>query len=331
MNDLMNRQLMAEANAEEERKLLEWRRASAANEARYQRRRRIWEFLGKARTPVARPAPSAEELIARAGVRRLPETNDAGFQRTASAPSRRRFRYRVAVAGTLAAAAIATVILSLPPSIPTFGAVEFIAGPHETTTIRLDDGTVVRLGPSSRIEFNGESPRERQVYFEGVAYFAVARDEARPFVIRTRGGNAEVLGTRFEIRAQNEEVRVVVVEGRVALQADGERKEVAANQMGHAGTNQPPTVVDVEDVNDFVGWIDGLLVFQATPLDQVARELSERYGVKIDIQDEELARREVTAWLRQQSFDAALTAVCGAVGAICTISHDGATMRLPAR
>lgn len=327
----MTRQLMAETNAEEERRLLAWRQASAANEARYDRRRRLWNVLEKVRTPVNRAPPRAEDLIARAGIHRI-----AGRDEADGEPPRlgwwrsRRARYSTMIGG-IAAAAIAAVIITGPRDSPTFGAVEFIAGPHETTTIRLDDGTVVRLAPSSRIEFDGRSPRERQVRFEGVAYFAVARDEARPFIIRTRGGNAEVLGTRFEIRAEDEAMRVVVVEGRVALESVGQRKEVTANQMGHAGIEQAPTVVAVEDVNDFIGWVDGLLVFQATPLDRVARELSERYGVEVEIQDEELGRREVTAWLRQQSFDAALTAVCGAVGAICTIGPEGATMQVPPR
>jgi transmembrane sensor len=225
------------------------------------------------------------------------------------------------------------VMLGLPRPAPDapFGAVEFIAGPHEAHTIRLDDGTVVRLAPGSRIQFNGRSSRERRVTFEGVGYFAVARDEARPFIIRTEGGDAEVLGTRFELRTERDAMRVVVVEGSVALQAVGQRMQVSANQMGHAGTDRPPTVVDVEDVSDFLGWVNGLLVFQATPLRQVARELADHYGVEIEILDEELARREVTAWLREQSFNAALTAVCGAVGASCTIHRDRATMDLPRR
>jgi transmembrane sensor len=330
MNELITRHLMADTTAEEDRLLLDWRRASPLNEARYRSRRRVWQFLARARTSVSRRAPSADEIIAHTGVSWLGEGRDRSGGPAPHAREGFRAWHQVAMIGAVAAAAGAAVMLNLSPPGASFGAVEFIAGPYEATTIRLDDGTVVRLGPGSRIEFNGQSPRARQVYFEGVAYFAVARDEARPFVIHTPGGNAEVLGTRFEIRAQDETMRVVVVEGLVELEAVGQKKEVAANQMGHAGANQPPTVVDVEDVNEFLGWA-GLLVFQETPLAQVARELSQRYQVEITVEDEELARREVTAWLRQQDLDAALTAVCGAVGAICTIGRDGATMRLPRR
>jgi transmembrane sensor len=232
------------------------------------------------------------------------------------------------VAASLAAV---VVVASRPKAEAALGAVEFITGPREVNTLRLDDGTVVRLAPGSRLEFENHSPRVRQVRFEGVAYFAVARDPARPFVIRTRGGDAVVLGTRFELRTRDDETRVVVVEGRVALEAEGARREVASSQMGHVRARQPPTVVDVESVHDFLGWVDGLLVFQSTPLSQVTRELAKHYGVQIEIRDAELARREVTAWLDEQSFDAALTAICGAVGAACRIDTDRAVMSLPRR
>ena len=335
MNEIIARHLMAETTPEEEQRLLEWRRASAENETLYRRRVRLWELLESARESVSRPAPRAEDLVARAGIRPFPgsgDTSPPAASAAAGAPGAdRRAPRRVWWLGAAIAAGIAVLTLTLPhlDRRPSFGAVEFIAGPREAHTIRLDDGTVVRLAPGSRLQFDGKSARERRVTFEGVGYFAVAHDESRPFIIRTGSGEAVVLGTRFELRAERDAMRVVVVEGRVALEAVGQRAEVAANQVGHAGTDQPPTVADVEDVNDLLGWIGGLLVFQATPLRQVVLELERHYGVEIDLRGEQLAEREVTAWLREQSFDAALTAICGAVNAACVIQRDRAIMELP--
>lgn len=248
---------------------------------------------------------------------------------------RRRFtlswRVRVTIAAALAAAAAGVVVVAreFESTIETrFSAVEFITGPEESTTVRLDDGTIVRLAPGSRLEVDNRSTGERRVTFDGVAYFAVARDASRPFIIHTKNGDAHVLGTRFELRTEDTEMRVVVVEGRVALESGGGRTEVAASQMGRAGADRTPTVVDVENVNDFIGWANGLFVYQSTPLSRVARDLAEHYGVEIEIPERQLADREVTAWLREQSFDAAMTAVCGAVGATCHIGLNRAVMRL---
>lgn len=334
MNELIARQLMAETSPVEDARLAEWRGASAENEATYVRCRRVWALLGK--TGRGRPgrAPSAEQLVRRGVVRRLPISPDAGRERRWR-ESRGRSRVRLGAAVVLAATAAAAsvvILISRPGPNVSFGVAEFSTDPHnETSTVGLNDGTVVRLAPGSRLEVDDGSPGMRRVRFEGIGYFAVARDETRPFIVLTEAGNAEVLGTRFELRIEDKKMRVVVVEGRVALQAVGIRKELGANQLGRVSLSQPPTVVDVEDVTEFLAWVDGLFVFQSTPLSQVARELGAHYGVEIEIEDRELADREVTAWLREQSFEAALTAVCGAVGAACTIHRDSAVMRVPVR
>jgi ferric-dicitrate binding protein FerR (iron transport regulator) len=71
MNELITRHLMVETNAEEEARLREWRRASAANEARYRRRRRLWQCLERARLQASHRPPAASEIIAQAGIRQI--------------------------------------------------------------------------------------------------------------------------------------------------------------------------------------------------------------------------------------------------------------------
>jgi ferric-dicitrate binding protein FerR (iron transport regulator) len=294
-------------------------------------RRRVWHLLAAVESPLRYPRPRAEDLIAEAGIRRLPASRTSEPSRGAGPVLKRHLRH-ISFGAAIGAAAAALGVLVLnendAPDAPP-PPIEYAANPSETNAIRLEDGTEVLLAPGSRLKLDGGSSAVRQVSFEGVGYFSVARDETRPFIIRTAGGTAEVLGTSFELKASGNEVRVVVVEGSVALEADGEKREIRMNQMGHASADHPPTVVEVQDVNEFLTWVDGLLVFQSTPLSRVAERLGEHYGMLVEIQDSALASREVTAWLREQNFDPALTAVCSAVGAICTVSRTGATMRLP--
>ncbi len=328
MSDYITKVLTGEATIAEERALRSWRAASETNEARFQRRSELWALLGRVPEGGGRPIPDAAALIANIGVQPLARRHARGGR-----DSRRLWRtLPFASVGALAAIVALILVVWPAPSPPeVFGPVEFIVGPQETNTVRLADGTVVLMAPGSRIRFSEAPADQREIEFEGLGYFSVARDPERPFVVRTPAGDATVLGTRFELRARDEAVRVVVVEGSVALSAEGQEKRIAANQMGHAAANEPPSVVDIPDVTEFVGWIDGLHAFQSTPLHQVARELSAHYGAQIEIRSEELAQQEVTAWLRAQSFDAALTAVCGAVGAVCTIRPDRAVLDLPGR
>src|SRR5207247_1917000 len=117
------------------------------------------------------------------------------------------------VAGALGAAMVGAmaVVVGHPGAAPLatdmlgFGAQEFVTGATEAATIHLRDGTVVRLAPQSRLRLTGV-PGVREVTLDGRAYFAVAKLAGRPFTVKSRGGQAVVLGTRFEVDARGEEM-----------------------------------------------------------------------------------------------------------------------------
>ena len=107
------------------------------------------------------------------------------------------------------------------------GAEQFIADQSGSTTVNLRDGSVVRLAPGSRMRLL-ERAGGRGVFLKGRAFFAVARDTERPFRIQTSAGEVTVLGTRFDLAAENEDLHLVVLEGRVEVAAGGGRTEVTA-------------------------------------------------------------------------------------------------------
>jgi ferric-dicitrate binding protein FerR (iron transport regulator) len=191
-------------------------------------------------------------------------------------------------------------------------------------TVRLGDGTIVRLAPQSRLEVSaasGRGRRLREVKLEGEAFFAVAKHAGSPFTVRTRHGDALVLGTRFDVRVQKDDVRVVVVEGRVAVSSGGQEVQVGKGQMAVAAVSHQTTVSSVERPEELLDWLRHSLVFQATPLDQVAAEIRRRYQVRVDL-DSALANRTVTAWFTSQSLEEVVTIVCRVAGASCS-TRDG--------
>jgi transmembrane sensor len=187
-------------------------------------------------------------------------------------------------------------------------------------TARLDDGSVVRLAPKSRLRVQPIADR-REVWLDGEAFFAIAPDSARPFTIRTRNGAVEVLGTRFDLRVVGSELRLVVTDGRVALTAGAERRVVTAGQMAHLDRGVP-VVQALASPDTLLDWMGGFLAFQNTPLRQVARELEHRFGVRVLLPDSALASRTVTAWFTGHDLDQVLAVICGAVDAHCTL-RDG--------
>src|SRR5690606_13338431 len=164
-------------------------------------------------------------------------------------PRRRQWLRRpvVGAAGLLLAASLAGIVVAPRVRTPDgngFGTGEIITGMSESTTIRLGDGTIVRLGPESRLRVVGDRDR-REVWMEGRAFFAVARDEARPFHVRTPAGDAVVLGTRFDLEARDD-LRVLVVEGAVRLGADGKELDIESSQLGTIAPDHPPTQKELD-------------------------------------------------------------------------------------
>ncbi len=199
-----------------------WRRESSRNEAKYQDLVRVLALAGRVREAVdAGPAPTLAQLRARSE-----EVPLEIQKRIRARPERRPVWRRRWVA---AAAAIVVLGVAISEVRPGPGAEQFIADQSGSTTVNLRDGSVVRLAPGSRMRLL-ERAGGRGVFLKGRAFFAVARDTERPFRIQTSAGEVTVLGTRFDLAAENEDLHLVVLEGRVEVAAGGGRTEVTAGQ-----------------------------------------------------------------------------------------------------
>jgi ferric-dicitrate binding protein FerR (iron transport regulator) len=206
------------------------------------------------------------------------------------------------------------------------GAAEFVTGPSEMVTVKLSDGTVVRLAPESRLRLTTNA---REVWLEGQAFFGVAAHAGKPFRVRTHAGTAEVLGTRFDARSREGSLRVVVVEGKVKLSAGDESLELIANEMGRisSGTPLEGQAVDEEALLNELDWLGKFIVFKATPLGDAARELSRHYGVPVAVLDSTLAQETIEGWFADRDLSEVIEILCRAVDAHCSILPSGVTIQ----
>ncbi|MDF2772485.1 MAG: hypothetical protein K0S86_1979, partial [Geminicoccaceae bacterium] len=220
MDELIDRARRGETSASELAELDAWRRASAANERQY---RSTMRMLDAARSLAAAgspdiPVPTARDLIERARSRRHPSRVAARW-----AP------WAIAAAATImAVVAVQSRMTESSDSVPGWSATEVVTGSTELATVQLGEGSVVRLAPSSRLRVL--AGRGRTVSLEGRAFFAVQRMPAYPLRVTTPAGEARVLGTRFELAAERGDLRVRVVEGRVALRTPSGEVEVGAGE-----------------------------------------------------------------------------------------------------
>ncbi|MDE2761606.1 MAG: FecR domain-containing protein [Gemmatimonadota bacterium] len=333
MDELLFRYLRGQTTEEENRSVDAWRIRSADADRVLTGLGHLIE-AGRAADLTVDPGdpPAAGRVIRRAEARR--------FRSPAHrSPGSNRF---VHYGGWAAAAAVAGLALwnALADSHArvvngTPASQEFITASGETAMVRLEDGSVIRLGPGSRLATavasvsQDQSPGSftRQVTLHGEAFFAIATNEEQPFRVTTAAGTAKVLGTRFHLAAQAGELAVVVVEGRVALDGPDQGVEVGAGQATRLVRGTPGPVTSAPPIEEVAGWMRGFLIFQDTPLDAAMHEVGEHYGIEVEIGEPALLERTLTMWFSSKSLEEVMTVVCGVIGASCSIGEGVVRIR----
>lgn len=167
----------------------------------------------------------------------------------------------------------------------------------EKARVSFSDGTSVMLNSASSIRFPQKfHGTTREIYLEGEAYFEVAHNPDKPFIVHSQDARVEVLGTEFNVRGWSEDpgVEVVVGGGKVSVQSTNrqpnERSEVILTKGFKTeilrGEN-PVEPVKVDPVHQLL-WTSGGIHFDNEPLRGVVRDLERRFNVNIMIDDKSL-------------------------------------------
>jgi transmembrane sensor len=266
--------------------------------------------LGAARVP-----PSAAALLARQRPSVEPQPT-MGRQWSA-------WLVPVAAAAGLAAGFIVPRPSSSHTSV--LGVADISTGVAEMTTVELGDGSVVRLAPASRLRV-AQSDSTREVTLDGKAFFVVAKMPDRPFVVHTQAGNARVLGTKFELATKANDLRLMVVEGRVALTSGTERIEVRGGEQSGVRDQQTLKPTPIADAGQIEQWVGKFLVFRSTPLRDAAREIERAYGTRVVVTDSVLAQQTVTITLTDEPLTQLVSDVCQIVNARCETRRNEVVM-----
>lgn len=156
----------------------------------------------------------------------------------------------------------------------------------------LVDGTVIRLNADSRLQYPSEfSGDSRIVYLEGEAFFNVAKDKTKPFIVKTKKLDVEVTGTSFNVMAYPSEdsIRTTLVQGGVnILTEDGRVCKLLAGEQCVIDTASGKFVVNQVNVASFVSWIDGQFFFDNESMESLMRKIARWYDVDIIFENEEL-------------------------------------------
>lgn len=179
------------------------------------------------------------------------------------------------------------------------------SGVGAITHATLADGSRIDLNTDTAVALRFTATERGIDLLRGEAFFDVARDPGRPFVVRGPGLSIRAVGTRFNVRADGLENPVSVAEGRVDVTASGEPVRVSAGEAARREDGASLSVVRA-DVNRAVAWREGRLVFSGERLSTVLMELSRYRHGRIVLLDAGTGERRVTGAFDPLNTDDAL-------------------------
>ena len=207
-----------------------------------------------------------------------------------------RWRWRLAIAATLAAFAVSLILTQSQAPIV------YETAMGEQRRIQLEDGSTIHLNTTTELEISITSDRRTINLEQGEVLCDVAHDPSRPFVVRVGDAEVSAIGTVFSVYRSTEQMRVAVLEGKVAVDDSQGSENLPKGRQpvlnrGEQLVLKRGAVVDtaevvISEIRISPSWNKGLLSFQDVPLQAVVAEINRYFPDKIqlgsDIQDFEV-------------------------------------------
>lgn len=161
--------------------------------------------------------------------------------------------------------------------------------------LTLSDGTKIWVNSQSRIKYPKNFVADIRMIelIEGEAYFEVAHDADRPFIVNTKEGLVKVLGTSFNIRAYSDEAAsyTTLVDGSISLRHKHAEESEVILEPGQQGVlidvNHKIRINEV-DIELVIAWKDGNFIFASNRMEDILNRLSRWYDFEVQYENEEL-------------------------------------------
>ena len=193
-------------------------------------------------------------------------------------------------------------------------------------TVTLPDGSQVFLNQAARLSYEDDFGQQtRTVHLDGEGYFEVAHNPTAPFIIHTGQTRVRVVGTTFNVRQQDQAVKVTVSSGKVAFSHQQDTVLLTQNEVG---------VYQDEGLREFanhdpnyLAWKTGVLIFNDTPLAQVVQDLTRYYRVPMRIDNDQLNDLTFTSTLNRQPLEEVLAELQATLDIDYTYQNHQVTLR----
>lgn len=180
----------------------------------------------------------------------------------------------------------------------------------QKANITLPDGSKVWINSDSRLSYGSQfNFRERVLHLDGEAYFEVAPDKERPFIVETGNVSIKALGTSFNVKSYRNEKKMsaILMTGKIEVQSEFSKEILYPNEQiiidKHTGKVQKNGVAEAAI---FSNWRYNILRFNAETLENIALALERNYNTPIIFKSEKLKKYRFTGTLGNTSLDSIL-------------------------
>ncbi|MBL8267908.1 FecR family protein [Steroidobacter sp.] len=284
---------------QEQRELADWLEADTANRVAFLRLEAGWERIARLKALAAGAKPGIPPRRGRWGTSPFFRKRSDAAARPLVRVSRPRL---VALAASVLLAVAAGVYFNSSNSDGRYTTV--IGG---VSSIPLSDGSTMTLNTASKVRVALTQTQRYIALDAGEAFFEVAKDASRPFVVDIGGKRVVAVGTQFSVRRYGEDLQVVVTEGKVRLeQKDGSAisELLTAGEVAH--TANAAVLVQrrsVREAEDALSWRRGYLIFDETLLVDAVTEFNRYTSRKIQVEGPKLASLRISGKFRATNAD----------------------------
>lgn len=257
-----------------------WRTASDAHQRAFDRVSETWRALQAHATEAPLLALRHETAL------RLTRRN-----RPAARPFAWAAGFVLAMAGILAVTQLSIKPFARSPA-------RYATAAGERLTATLPDGSHVTLNSGSELRLAFHEPERRVRLLRGQAFFEVAKDSTRPFVVEAAGRRFVALGTVFDVRIDGHQVLLTMLEGSVRLEPRMPSSEAAlapltaGEQLRIDGAEV--ATVRTADAEKVTSWRRGQVIFEGTRLAEAIAEINRYSDVQIELADPKLADLKIS-------------------------------------
>lgn len=234
------------------------------------------------------------------------------------------------------------------------GFTEFVVPNGARSRVKLPDGTDVWLNSGSKLRYRESyNQKEREILLEGEAFFSVAKNKAKPFIVKASGLKIQALGTEFNVKSYAGEgiLETTLLSGSVSVAKDQKERQsqiiylkpseklIYVKKTGTLYTSFDNSVQEDQatatkvrikrdslfvkpiDPEPFIAWKDNRLVFRNESLAEIVVKMERWFDIKIVIKDKSLLESHFTGTIENETFLDVLRILSDTMPIEYTIDH----------